>query len=278
MTRSGLFAAVSRRCVLAATVAMGLALPTASLANPEAADAVEAPAVSPMPRARPEWVEVIPTARWDFRSEGDAWSRAVLDALRGPGEPLVSMVPGDIETWCPGYADAPTGARRSFWVGFLSALAKHESTWRPGAVGGGGQWYGLLQILPATARGYGCNARSGQALTDGAANLSCAVRIMARTVKRDGVIHARSPKWSGVSADWGPMRSGAKRAEMASWLRRQDYCQMFASPRPTRKPVPETLVAGPVLPDLRPEARPDRLTPVEVTRAATSSVDFLIGP
>ena len=89
----------------------------------------------------------------------------------------------------------------------MSALAKHESTYRPWAVGGGGRWYGLLQILPATARGYKCNARTGQSLKDGAANLSCAVRIMAHTVPRDGVIHGyRGRKGQGVTADWGPMR------------------------------------------------------------------------
>lgn len=190
----------------------------------------------PRPVSRPV-IEPVPVARWDFRDEGRTWSTAAMRALRTHGAALVDETPRDIETWCPAYDDAPDGQRRAFWVGFLSALAKHESTWRPRAVGGDGLWYGLLQILPATARGYGCDARSGEALKTGSANLSCAIRIMSVTVPRDGVIHARTPKWGGVSADWGPMRSTEKRSEMATWLRRQPYCSETGPRRPEARPA-----------------------------------------
>lgn len=213
-----------------------------------------AEAVRPVPR--PADLQVIPAARWDFRPDGQDWTRAALSALRSHGAPLARMEPADIRQWCPGYVAADAAARRAFWVGFLSALAKHESTWRPNAVGGGGLWYGLMQILPSTARLYGCKARTGAALKSGPANLSCAIRIMAKTVPRDGVIHGRSPRWSGVSADWGPMRSPAKRQEMANWLRGQDYCQMHISPRPRPRPAPEGWVMGPRRPLLRPQPRP----------------------
>lgn len=211
------------------------------------------------PKPRPATMakaQVIPAARWDFRPDGEEFTRAALSALRAHGAPLAEIEPADIGQWCPGYNGADAATRRAFWVGFLSALAKHESTWRPTAVGGGGKWYGLLQILPSTARLYDCKARSGAALKSGPANLSCAIRIMARTVTRDGVIHARTPRWSGVSADWGPMRSPAKRQEMANWLRGQDYCQMQVSPRPVPRPTPEGLVMGPRRAPIRPEHRP----------------------
>ena len=65
-------------------------------------------------------------------------------------------------------------------------LAIRESTHRPWARNG--PYWGLLQILPATARGYKCNVGTGDALKNGAANLSCAVRILAVTVPR--VAHA----------------------------------------------------------------------------------------
>ncbi|KAF0674977.1 transglycosylase SLT domain-containing protein [Profundibacterium mesophilum] len=204
-----------------------------------AAAAQAPPPRSPRPRARPR-SEPIPAARWDFRGERAQWSRAALRALRAHGAPLVAETPSDIATWCPGYARGDAVQRRAFWVGFLSALAKHESTWNPRAVGGNGLWYGLLQILPGTARGYGCMARSGAALTDGAANLSCAIRILAHTVPRDGVIARAEPRWSGVAADWGPMRSPAKRQEMATWLRGQDYCQRRSSPRPKPRRLRDT--------------------------------------
>lgn len=194
-------------------------------------------AVRTRPRVRGE---ALPHARWSHRTEARLWTRAALSALGGHAAPLVDLVPGDIENWCPAYRQADAQTRAAFWVGFLSALSKHESTYRPDAVGGGGRWYGLMQILPATARGYGCWARSGAALKSGADNLSCALRIMARTVVRDGVVHGYSAqlrrKWRGVSADWGPMRSRAKRAEMAGWLRGQSYCTPLSHVRPRARP------------------------------------------
>lgn len=178
----------------------------------------------------------IPEARWDHRPAGEEWTRSALAALAQHGAPLVRSEPRDIAQWCPGYKSGDEAQRRAFWVGFLSALAKHESTYRANAVGGGGRWFGLLQILPGTARGYGCTARSGGALRDGGANLSCAIRIMARTVPRDDAIALHDGRWRGVAADWGPMRSEAKRADMSSWLRGQEYCALKVSPRPVPRP------------------------------------------
>ncbi|SEK39017.1 transglycosylase SLT domain-containing protein [Roseovarius nanhaiticus] len=179
----------------------------------------------------------IPNARWDHRPGGEAWTRSALTALAQHGAPLVRSEPRDVAQWCPGYKAGGETQRRAFWVGFLSALAKHESTYRAKAVGGGGQWYGLLQILPGTARGYGCRATSGGELIDGGDNLSCAIRIMARTVPRDNAIAVHDGRWRGVAADWGPMRSDAKRLDMASWLRGQEYCTLKRSPRPVLRPA-----------------------------------------
>ncbi|MFP4274279.1 MAG: transglycosylase SLT domain-containing protein [Paracoccaceae bacterium] len=185
------------------------------------------------PVARPE---PPPPMAWDHVPGAQGWTRAALGALRRHGAPLVALVPRDIGQWCPGYPQADRAARRAFWVGLLSALAEHESTWRPRAVGGGGRWHGLVQILPATARGYGCRARSGAALRDGPANLSCALRIMAVTVPRDGVI---AEGGRGVAADWGPMLDRGKRARMAAYTRMQDYCLPRRSLRPRARPLNE---------------------------------------
>ncbi len=187
------------------------------------------------PVARPT---AIPPTRWQHRPEAAQWTRGALAALQAHGKALEKTVPRDIAEWCPGYVAAAPPQRRAFWVGFLSALAKHESTYRPDAVGGGGRWYGLLQILPSTARGYGCRARSGSALMDGAANLSCAIRILAVTVPRDQAIGLKDRRWLGVAADWGPLRSSRKRAEMAGWLRRQGFCAVTRSLRPKARPKP----------------------------------------
>ncbi|HEY9039909.1 MAG TPA: transglycosylase SLT domain-containing protein [Roseovarius sp.] len=202
-----------------------------SLPVPAAARADSGAETRPVARAA-----VIPKARWDHRPNGPDWTRSALSALAQHGAPLVQSLPRDIAAWCPGYATADALGRRAFWVGFLSALAKYESTYRAKAVGGGGLWYGLLQILPGTARSYGCRARSGPELTDGGSNLSCAIRIMARTVTRDRAIAVKEGRWRGVAADWGPMRDAGKRDEMAAWLRGQSYCAVTRSPRPQLRP------------------------------------------
>lgn len=159
--------------------------------------------------------------RWDHVPEAEGWTEATVAALDNHGQDLVATTPDDIAAWCPGYEKADEDGRKAFWTGLLSTLAKHESTWNPRAVGGGGLWYGLVQIAPATARNYGCAAGTGEALKDGEANLSCAVRIMNVTVPRDNVVSAGM---RGVAADWGPFHSSSKREDMRAWMRAQPFC------------------------------------------------------
>ncbi|MEM7732303.1 MAG: transglycosylase SLT domain-containing protein [Pseudomonadota bacterium] len=194
----------------------------------------------------------IPHTSWAHLRGTDLWTRSAISALKSHGAPLVEMIPADIKDWCPAYPNASQKRRQAFWVGFLSRLAKHESTYRPQVVGGSGRWYGLLQILPATARGYGCRARSGAALQHGPSNLSCGVRIMAVTVRRDGVVSRRG---RGVAADWGPLVSSRKRADMQAWTREQTYCTPLSAVRPRLRPEggPQHALK------LRPKARPERV-------------------
>lgn len=163
----------------------------------------------------------VPVMRWDHRPEATEWTRATMTAVGTHGASLLNLVPADIAQYCPAYPKASAHNRAAFWSGLLSALAKHESTWNPTAAGGGGRWIGLTQIAPQTAKGYGCGAQSSAALKDGAANLSCAVRIMASTVSRDGVI---SRGGRGVAADWAPFHNSAKLKDMKNWTKEQAYC------------------------------------------------------
>ena len=155
--------------------------------------------------------------RWDHRAEASAWTQATMDALAGHGAVLPALVPSDIDAWCPGYVEANDRDRRAFWAGLFSALAKHESTWNPKAVGGGGLWYGLVQIDPRTAGWHQCDVKSGSALLNGSDNLRCGVRIAANQVPKRGSI-------SRGMRDWGPFHSESKRAEMSQWTRSQSYC------------------------------------------------------
>lgn len=181
--------------------------------------------------------DAVPAARWDHRPAGRIWTRAAISALKSHGQPVLQTVPRDIADWCPAYPSADEDGRAAFWAGFMSALAKHESTYMQAAVGGGGRWYGLLQILPATARGYKCSAPSREGLKHGPSNLSCAVRILAVVMPRDKVMASKDKRWRGVAADWGPMRKSSKRKDMAAWTRKQSYCRTIGSVRPKARVV-----------------------------------------
>ena len=163
-----------------------------------------------------------PAMGWDARPEAAAWTSATLAAVARYDGVLAGAVPGDIKAWCPGYAKNGLEERRAFWAGVLSALAKPESGWNPSASGGGGRYIGLLQISPQTARGYGCEATTAAALKDGAANLTCGVRIMARQLAQDGVVAGNGRR--GLGRDWGPFNVASKRQSMAAWTAKQSYC------------------------------------------------------
>jgi hypothetical protein len=198
------------------------------------------------PVSRSAW---LPDTRWDHRAEAETWTRATMTAVRDAG--LTDVLPRDIAAWCPAYPDNDDVRRAAFWTGALSALAYYESTHNPRAVGGGGLYHGLLQILPSTARQYGCEARTGEALRDGTANLQCAVRIAAENIIRDVAVAREDGRDAGIARDWGPMTVDARRDSMADWTRSQDYCQLQTlvaeAPRPPARPW--TLDEATVAPD-----------------------------
>lgn len=177
-----------------------------------------------LPQTNPDVMNFRPSMRWDHRDEAPEWTANTLLAVAAEDRRLADQIPADIGTWCPRYTKAGLAERRSFWVGILSALAKHESTWNPQASGGGGKWIGLTQIAPSTARLYKCEARTTSALKDGTANLECAVEIMADKVDKDGLV-AGDRGTRGLGRDWAPFRTATKRAEMAAWLKEQPYCK-----------------------------------------------------
>lgn len=164
-----------------------------------------------------------PPTRWSHKSGSDEWTQATMQALEREGIGMMSKVPADINEYCPNYAQLRKTERKAFWAGFLSALAKHESTYNPRAAGGGGRWLGLMQIAPGTWRSYDCSGH----ITNGADNMACAVRIMSKQVGRDNAVATNSSGgWGGVARDWGPMRNASKRADIAAWTSGQSYCQI----------------------------------------------------
>lgn len=204
----------------------GLAALTLTACGTSAAvrEATTAPTIAPA--ARPSAPARVATAlhlrkappamRWG--DDNPEWTAAALDALNEEGITLLSTVPSDVLQFCPGYATASRESRAAFWAGLLSSVAKHESGHRAGAKGGGGRYLGLMQISAPTARANGCRG----SLLRGEDNLRCAVRIMARHVVRDNAIAGGK---RGLARDWMPLRSSAKRSDIAGWTRKQSYCR-----------------------------------------------------
>ena len=179
----------------------------------------------------------VPRARWEYRRDGPLWSRVALSAVETHGAALLDVVPRDIADWCPAYPENSSEDRAAFWVALLSTLARYESTWNPSAVGGGGRWFGLMQIYPPTAEFRDCRVQSGEALKDGPNNLNCAVRIMAITVPRDQAISLQENRWKGVAADWGPIRTPWMRRDMQRYTKRQIFCRPLSEVRPKERPL-----------------------------------------
>ncbi len=177
-----------------------------------------------------------PRARWEHRSLGPLWTRVVISAVETHGSELLETVPRDIDDWCPAYAENDAGDRAAFWAGFVSTLSRYESTWNPRAVGGGGRWFGLMQIYPPTAEFRDCRVRTGEDLKRGSDNLNCAIRIMNVTVPRDNAISVKDGRWRGVAADWGPIRNDWMRRDMQRYTKRQVYCRPLSEVRPRARP------------------------------------------
>jgi hypothetical protein len=178
----------------------------------------------------------LPRARWEYRANGPLWTRVALSAVKTHGRTLIETVPDDIADWCPAYPGQGEDARAAFWAALLSTLSRYESTWDPRAVGGGGLWFGLLQIYPPTAEFRKCRVQTGDGLMRASANLNCAVRIMAITVPRDNAIAVKDTRWRGVAADWGPIRTNWMRADMQRYTRRQSYCRPLVEKPPRPRP------------------------------------------
>ncbi len=178
----------------------------------------------------------VPRARWEHRGGGMLWTRVALSAVQTHGAKLIETVPKDIAEWCPAYPANAAPERAAFWAALISTLSRYESTWKPTAVGGNGRWFGLMQIYPPTAEFRDCRVQTGEGLKDPAANLNCAVRIMAITVPRDTAISVKDTRWRGVAADWGPIRTDWMRRDMQRYTKRQPYCRLLSEVRPKTRP------------------------------------------
>lgn len=112
---------------------------------------------------------------------------------------LPSLVPNDVDKFCPSYASRSDSERVVFWVGLLSIVARPESDFKPDATytesfkdsdGSPVVSRGLLQISieSANQKRYSCSVRRAEDLHDPRVNLACGVKILDAWVRLDNVI------------------------------------------------------------------------------------------
>jgi hypothetical protein len=162
---------------------------------------------------------------WDHLPDGPRWTEHTRAAIDELAPDLPALVPDDVATWCPRYAELDLPARRTFWIALLAVLARHESAHDPDtdykedftdSSGRPVVSRGLLQLSRESANGYGCNIADSRELHDPATNLRCGVRILARWIDRDHVISAHvDGRWRGAARYWSPFRRPAARDAIA---------------------------------------------------------------
>jgi Transglycosylase SLT domain len=175
-----------------------------------------------------------PAAVWESRPDGRAWTLTAHQAIDTLAPSLLAATPSDIDAFCPGYRATNAAGRRAFYVALLAELARYESNFDPSVrytesfTDNSGQRVisrGLLQISQESANGYGCAITNAEQLHDPTTNISCAVRIVARWVERDGVIAGYSAgAWRGASRYWSPLRDRNKLVDLQAALNAQSFC------------------------------------------------------
>ena len=175
-----------------------------------------------------------PPAAWDVRPEGRQWTTIAHNAFDTLAPDLVTIVPTDIDAFCPGYRAATPANRRAFYVSVLAELARFESNFDPSVRytetfndAGGHRVIsrGLLQISQESANGYGCAITDAEQLHDPGINIQCGARILARWVQRDQVIAGyASGAWRGASRYWSPFRDRNKLVDLQAALNAKPYC------------------------------------------------------
>ena len=149
--------------------------------------------------------------------EGQRLDAASVLALLEPAIPadsaLTALVPADVTTFCPAYAQQDAEGRASFWRRLVLAMVGPESGFSTTASlweGGGLQQFsiGLLQLSYTDRANHGCDFANEADIADPARNLACGVRIMTRLVGENGAIGARSgDRWLGGARYWSVLRT-----------------------------------------------------------------------
>jgi len=175
-------------------------------------------------------------AAWNKVNLDGSWTRTAEAAVRATT--LATLVPKDIDTFCPRYASRDAEERTRFWVGLLSAMAQPESNFKlstkyvePDIRDAHNQNVvsrGLLQISMESANqaAYDCAIKNAQDLHEVDVNLHCAARIMQHWVRKEGRIAAPSRPVMGAARYWSVLRGAKKHlGAITEFTRKMAVCK-----------------------------------------------------
>lgn len=174
---------------------------------------------------------------WDHKNTTYRhWTRNAIMAVKSLGHNILTVIPKDIDNYCPKYKDLEMSARVHFWAYLLSVMAKKESNFKPESTykenfkdrkGSYITSRGLLQISIESGLGYKCPFKTEQDIHDPAKNLKCGVMILDRWVKQDKVIAGKvSNEWRGGSRYWAVLRKGSSH-EYIKKVMKTEFCSLY---------------------------------------------------
>ena len=214
------------------------------------------PAVAPQPPVRATASRSLYRAPvWERESRiGSRLTSQLLSSLDRHGQGLVNRRSlGDAADWCPNYGSLDAPQRREFWAHLVSAIARHESRFKPtatfdeqtytnprrGRVNPAKYSQGLMMLSyqSAAARPYKSFCRfdwsrdkgkdvSDPSLTiyDTQKQLDCAVGILNKWVSKDGYVGGRRDR--GGARFWSTLRNtNSATREVKSIVRRFGPCK-----------------------------------------------------
>lgn len=176
-------------------------------------------------------------AAWNKINTDGKWTQYAEQAI--DSSKLTSTIPSDIAQFCPAYEVGDDKARKQFWVGLLSAMAKLESNFKTEAqyteetiIDRRGKRVisrGLLQISQESAnqKAYSCNIKNAEDLHQAQVNLNCGTQIMAYWVKKDNQIAAKSKSnLRGAARYWSILRAWqGKTTQISQFTQSLPACQ-----------------------------------------------------
>lgn len=183
----------------------------------------------------PDEIDELGKARWESSSgENREWTVYTFKKIDTAAPDLIKKTPGDIENFCPSYPSLRPAQKKNFWIYLLSAMAELESNFNPAlnytedftdSSGRRVVSRGLLQLSMESGLAYGCPLKKETDLNSPTANLDCALRIINRWIKTDGVIRGGGTgAWKGGARYWAVLRKTEHYERIRGWTKLLSIC------------------------------------------------------